>query len=68
MSGVASIRCPTCRSVRTKTARGRRAQRVRNLPDGGVLRAHECLACGLLFLSVQRAVAGEAVEEVEGAA
>ena len=56
-----SIRCPTCSSTRTKARSGRRAQRVRHRPDGSVLRVHECLDCGLTFLSVQRAIAAEDV-------
>jgi len=51
-----SIACPTCSSKNTKTALGRRAQTLRSLPDGGVLRAHKCLDCDRLFISIQRTV------------
>ena len=58
-----AVPCPTCRSSRTKTALGRRVYRARALTDGGILRAHKCLDCERLFLTVQRVLDdAEAVE------
>lgn len=65
MGRAGAIACPTCSSTRTKTALGRRAQKTRDLADGGILRAHRCLDCDRLFLSVQKVVTIEADDDVE---
>lgn len=56
--------CPTCKSRRTKTARGRRAQQTREMDDGSVVRGHRCEDCGILFLSVQRPMSEADAEAV----